>query len=83
MKHLYLVYMKNYETHMLPVRDIDHAIRLADALADSDLIDDSVECNSFDVCIENLDNMWMSDDGEFFEDYWRSLRGDQDSESKI
>lgn len=49
MKHLYLVYMKNYETHMLPVRDIDHAIGLADALAGSDLIDDYVECNSFDV----------------------------------
>lgn len=74
---LALVYIRNNTETIFPVKDIDHAIRLADAIADSDLLNDSVDCNMFDVCEYcdgNIGDSWMSEDEEEFDEYWRSRR---------
>lgn len=76
---LALVYIRNArEQTIFPVKDIDHAIRLADAIADSDLLNDFVDCNMLDVCWYHkgsLGECWESDAGESFEEYWRDHRG--------
>lgn len=74
-----LVYIRNFKEIIFPVKDMNHALRLAESIADSDLLNDSVDCNCFDLC--EYDNKtgtigctWESDDFEDFNEYWRSVR---------
>lgn len=74
---LALVYIRNNTETIFPVKDIDHAIKLADAIADSDLLNDSVDCNMFDVCEyqnSSIGDSWTSEDSEEFDEYWRARR---------
>lgn len=68
-----LLYIRNGKETIFPVKDIDHAVRIADAIADSDLLNDDVDYNLFDVFRyrnEKLGDAWETDEGLTFEDYW-------------
>lgn len=74
---LALFYIKDGRQTVFPVRDADHAVRLADAIADSDLLDDSIGYNLFDLCkYQNGEpgDSWESEDEMNFEEYWREWR---------
>lgn len=82
---LALVYIRNGEETIFPVKDIKHAIRLADAIADSDLLNDTIDFNAFDVCqyyVEraggcislHIGESWESEECENFEECWRGQR---------
>lgn len=86
-KNLILLYIRNGSELQFPVKDIDHAIHLADAIAESDLLNDDIDCNLFDVCYFRkskygfiLGDSWESDDGEDFDEYWRNL-GQEEKEN--
>lgn len=76
--NLALIYIRNGKETQFPVKDIDHAVRLADAIAESDLLDDSVDYNCFDVCYFSVDrrgrmiigDCWEDEDGRTFDEYW-------------
>lgn len=73
--NLTLIYIKNGKETKFLVKDIDHAVRLADAIAESDLLDDSVDYNMFDVCYNyGYGDYWEDEDGRDFDEYWKSLR---------
>lgn len=63
--------------HSIPfvVKDIEQAIKLADAIAESDLLSETIDANGFDLC-EYKDGKagesWESEDGEDFNEYWRN-----------
>lgn len=70
-----LSYIRDGKETVFPVKDIDHAIRIADAIADSDLLNDFIDFNMFDVFEYNngaLGDAWESEDGDSFEEYWKS-----------
>jgi len=72
-KKLALSYIKDGRQTVFPVIDADHAVRLADAIADSDLLDESVGYNLFDLrehCNGELGDSWELDDGMSFKEYW-------------
>lgn len=72
-----LVYIRNGQETIFPVKNIDHAMRLADAVADSDLLNDDVGYNMFDVCEYHngqIGDAWESEDGIDFEEYWSQCR---------
>lgn len=74
---LALLYIRNGKETIFPVRDIDHAVRLADAIADSDLLNDDVDYNMFDVYEYHngkIGDAWESKDGGSFEEYWDTWR---------
>lgn len=80
-KNLVLLYIRNGEEMQFPVKDIDHAIHLADAIVESDLLNDDIDYNLFDVCYFRkhrygivVGDSWESDDGEDFDEYWKNLR---------
>lgn len=80
-KNLVLIYIRNGSELQFPVKDIDHAIHLADAIAESDLLNDDIDYNLFDVCYFRkhrygivVGDSWESDDGEDFDEYWKNLR---------
>ena len=69
---LKLIYIRDYKSIEFTVRDIDHAVALTNAIAESDLLNDDIDYNMFDL--EYMDgNPWESDDGESFEDYFANL----------
>lgn len=69
---LKLIYMRDYKSIKFTVRDINHAVALADAIAESDLLNDDIDYNIFDL--EYMDgNPWESDDGESFDEYFANL----------
>ena len=62
---------------IFPIRDIDQAVCLADAIADSDLLNDAVDYNLFDVYEYNngrVMDAWETDEGITFEEYWEQCR---------
>lgn len=72
-----LVYIRNGQEIVFPVKDLDHAVRIADAIADSDLLNDAVDYNMFDVCEYHngrIGDAWESEDGGGFEEYWDEKR---------
>lgn len=74
-----LVYIRNMQEIIFPVKDMDHAIALAEAIADSDLLNDYVNVNCFDLCEYNknincIGDSWESEDYEDFTEYWRRVR---------
>lgn len=74
-----LIYIRNGKETVFPVRDIDQAVRLADAIADSDLLNDSVDYNMFDVCQYHngqIGDSWENEDGQDFEEYWNLCRAE-------
>lgn len=74
---LALCYIRNGTETIFPVNDIDHAVKIADSIADSDLLNDNVDYNMFDVCIYNngvLGDAWESDEGLDFNEYWCQCR---------
>lgn len=80
-KNIALLYIRNGVETIFPVKDISHAVRLADAIADSDLLNNSVDYNMFDVFYYELSSgdiclgdCWESDTYEDFNEYWRNLR---------
>lgn len=73
---LVLIYMRNGGELYFPVKTIDHALRIADAIADSDLLNNSVSYNSFEVCRYSegtVGDLWESSNGDNFTEYWRSV----------
>lgn len=76
---LALIYIRNGHETIFPVKDIDQAVRLADAIADSDLLNDDVDYNMFDVCQYRngqIGDSWESEDGDDFDAYWKLCRDD-------
>lgn len=74
---LALVYIRNDKALEFPVKDIDHAVRLADAIADSDLLNATVDFNMFEVFHYHngqLGEAWEDECGENFEEYWKKNR---------
>lgn len=73
-----LVYIRNGEEIVFPVKDIQHAILLADNIAESDLLNDSIDFNTFCVCQYNgkygIGDSWESEEGEDFEEFWSRTR---------
>lgn len=72
-----LLYIRDYIETVFPVRDIQQAIALATCIADSDLLNDEIDFNMFDVFLYNegqLGETWESADGETFEDVWERER---------
>lgn len=72
-----LIYIRNYQEVIFPVKDIQHAITLANSIADSDLLNERIEFNMFDVCqYENgvIGDSWESDDGKEFNDVWKDSK---------
>lgn len=77
--HLALFYIRNGHEMIFPVKDVDQAVQLADAIADSDLLNDSVNYNMFDVCQYHngqIGDSWENEDGQNFEEYWNLCRDD-------
>ncbi len=73
-----LLYIRNGRETIFPVQDIDQAVRLADTIADSDLLNDAVDYNLFDVYeYKNgkVGDAWETDEGLTFEEYWEQCRG--------
>lgn len=69
---LKLIYIRDHKSIEFTVRNIDHAVALADAIAESDLLNDDIGYNMFDL--EYMDgNPWESDDGESFDEYFANL----------
>ena len=78
-----LVYIRNMHETIFPVKDMDHAIALAEAIADSDLLNDHVDVNCFDLCKYNkktnqIGDSWESEDYEDFNEYWRRISNHED-----
>lgn len=74
---LALVYIRNGQEIVFPVKDLDQAVQIADAIADSDLLNDDVDYNMFDVCEYHngkIGDVWESNDGEGCEEYWDTRR---------
>lgn len=74
---LALIYIRNGTEMILPIRDIDQAVCLADAIADSDLLNDDVDYNMFDLCEyhnRKIGYSWESENGEDFDEYWETVR---------
>lgn len=74
---LALMYIRNGNEILFPVRDIQHAIALADNIADSDLLNDDIDFNMFDVFQYHngtIGEAWESEDGSSFDDLWRDSR---------
>lgn len=74
-----LVYIRDGKETIFPVRDVDQAVRLADAIADSNLLNDSVDYNMFDVCQYHngqIGDSWKNEDWQDFEEYWKMCRDD-------
>lgn len=74
-----LIYIRNGKETIFPVRDIDQAVQLADAIAGSDLLNDSVDFNMFDVCQYHngqIGDSWENEEGQDFEEYWSLCRDD-------
>lgn len=72
-----LVYIRNGQETIFPVKDVDQAVQLADAITDSDLLNDTVDYNMFDVCEYHngqIGDSWASKDGGDFEEYWNTWR---------
>lgn len=75
-----LLYIRNGRETIFPVTDIDQAVRIADAIADSDLLNDSVDYNLFDVYEYRngrIGDAWETDAGITFEEYWNECRSKQ------
>lgn len=75
-----LLYIRNGKETIFPVKDIEHAVRIADAIADSDLLNDDVDYNMFEVFKYSngkLVDAWETDEGLTFEDYWNMSRGNK------
>lgn len=72
-----LLYIRNGKKTIFPVKDIDQAIRIADAIADSDLLNDAVDYNLFDVYEYRNGKVldaWETDEGITFEEYWEERK---------
>lgn len=72
-----LMYIRNGKEILFPVRDIKHAIILADNIADSDLLNDDIDFNMFDVFQYHngaVGEAWESEDGRTFEEIWQESR---------
>ena len=74
-----LVYIRNGTETIFPVNNMFHAITLADAIANSDLLNDHIDFNCFDLCEYNkktneIGDTWESKNYEDFNEYWRNYR---------
>lgn len=85
-KNLVLIYIRNGSELQFPVRNIYHAIHLADAISESDLLNEDIDYNLFDVFYFRkskygfiLGDSWESNNGESFDEYWGILRKDDSS----
>ena len=58
------------EPETYPVKDVDHALRLINALADSQLLIREIECNVFglEVYLGNDWEEWENEDGDSIDD---------------
>lgn len=73
-ERLALVYIRDGHETIFPVKDIDHAVHLADAIAESDGTNDFIGFSVVDVCYYSngeVGECWESEDGQSFEEYWR------------
>lgn len=68
--NLVLWYMSNKGERKYPIKSLEHAIQLADAIADSDLLDDEIDFNCFDLVDKDTEESWMSEDCKNFKECW-------------
>lgn len=73
MEKLVLSYIRNGKEIQFSVKDIDHAIRLTNEITNSDLLNDDVDFNCFDVIYEGTDYSWELNDGKSFIEYFSSM----------
>lgn len=73
MEKLVLSYIRNGKEIQFSVKDIDHAIRLTNEITNSDLLNDDVDFNCFDVIYEGTDYSLESNDGKSFIEYFSSM----------
>lgn len=69
---LKLIYIRDHKSIEFTVRDVNHAVALADAIAESDLLNDDIDYNMFGLEYMNGES-WESDDGESFDEYFANL----------
>lgn len=82
MERLVLSYIRDGVETRFPVKDLDHAINLADNIAESDLLNDGIGFNCFELYTETelspgviSRDVWESECCDTFEDVWRQKRG--------
>lgn len=74
---LTLWYVRDGQTQFFPVKNVKHAIALANALANSDLINDDVDYNMIDLVYMDVDreiifDSWKDEEtGQEFDEYWK------------
>lgn len=75
---LALCYTRNHHTMLFTVNNILEALQLANAIADSDLLNEDIIFNCFDLCVRNeegeFQESWESEDGFEFNELWSYLR---------
>lgn len=77
--NLALFYIRDGKETIFPVKDIDQAVRLADAIANSDCLNDSIDYSLIDVCEYHngeVGDAWESEDGMDFNEYWKLCQDD-------
>ena len=77
-----LLYIRNGQEMVFLVEDIDQAVQIADAIANSDLLNDAVDYNLFDVYEYRNGRIraaWETDEGLTFEEYWEERRNNRQS----
>ncbi len=53
------------------VKDVEHALRLSYYIAESDLLNNKIDFNYFDLIYKETEDRWFSEDGEDFIKYYR------------
>ncbi len=57
------------------VKDVEHALKLSYYIAESDLLDNKIDFNYFDLVYKGTEDSWFSEDGEDFIKYYRKWLG--------
>ena len=52
---LVLWYISNKGERKYPVKDLEHAFKLTDAIAESDSLNDEIDFNSFDLVAQSVE----------------------------
>ena len=69
--NLVLWYISNKCERKYLVKDLEHAFKLTDAIAESDLLDDEIDFNSIDLVDNDTGDSWFSEDDEDFDECYR------------
>ena len=69
--NLVLWYISNKDERKYIVKDLEHALKLTYYIAESDLLDNEIDFNTFDLLYKETDDSWFSEDGESFTEYYK------------